>query len=166
MFVSAGELAGAGPIEATTHRPPHSTGRAGVCVSISTKRRSSIENSRHAKKLQSLALRAVASWFAKKSIKCHTYYRGLAAVEDPEDLPQVDQQCRISQTFQSEWFQVVSVVSYGVAKVLDASSPTFEIYRVHRHFSIRHLSKTVADMTRHLLGFLKVGFMGRGEAAS
>jgi len=142
--VSAGELAGeAGPIEHYASATALN-GRAGLYPS----RYQSDEVDRNSGMAKSCnrRLRAACVLVAKNLIKCHTYYRGLAALWKTQKIATVDQQCRIANRSNRMVFQIVSGRQLWRGKGIDREYLLFKLREFHRtHHSTPE--QTVADMT-------------------
>ena len=141
--VSAGELAGeAGPIE---HYASHTAlnGRAGLYParyqSDEVDRTSSVAKSCNRR------LRAACILIAKNLIKCHSFYRGLAAVWSKRGIATTDRQCRMANRANRMVFQIVSGRQVWRGKGIDREYLLFKLREFHRTHGTT-LEATVADM--------------------
>ena len=141
--VSAGELAGeAGPIEHYASATALN-GRAGLYPS----RYQSDEVDRNGSVAKSCnrRLRAACVLVAKNLIKCHLYYRGLAALWKLQKIATVDQQCRIANRSNRMVFQIVSGRQLWRGKGVDREYLLFKIREFH-HTHHSTPEQTVRDM--------------------
>lgn len=141
--VSAGELAGeAGPIEHYASATALN-GRAGLYPS--RYQSDEVDRSDRVAKNCNRRLRAACVLVAKNLIKCHSYYRGLAALWKTQKVATVDQQCRIANRSNRMVFQIVSGRQVWRGKGIDREYLLFKLREFHRaHHST--LEQTVTDM--------------------
>lgn len=141
--VSAGELAGeAGPIEHYASATAIN-GRAGLYPS----RYQSDEVDRKGTVAKSCnrRLRAACILIAKNLIKCHSYYRGLAAIWQKRGIVTVDRQCRMANRANRMVFQIVSGRQVWRGQSIDREYILFKLREFHRTHSTS-LEQTVVDM--------------------
>jgi transposase len=141
--VSAGELAGeAGPIE---HYASHTAlnGRAGLYPS--RYQSDEVDRTGNVAKNCNRRLRAACILVAKNLIKCHPYYRGLAAVWEKRGIVTTDRQCRMANRANRMVFQIVSGRQIWRGKGIDAETLLFKLREFHRTHATP-LAETVADM--------------------
>ena len=159
-IVSAGELAGeAGPIEHYASATALN-GRAGLYPS----RYQSDEVDRNSGMAKSCnrRLRAACVLVAKNLIKCHTYYRGLAALWKTQKIATVDQQCRIANRSNPMVFQIVSGRQLWRGKGIDREYLLLKLREFHRtHHSTPE--QTVADMTEAFAWLPKSVYAGEAK---
>ncbi|TWU07889.1 IS110 family transposase [Stieleria varia] len=141
--VSAGELAGeAGPIE---HYASHSAinGRAGL---YPTRYQSDeVDRTNHVAKNCNRRLRAACILIAKNLIKCHPFYRGLAAVLKNRGVATMDRLCRMANRANRMVFQIVSGRQVWRGKGIDRENLLFKLREFHRAHGTP-LDEVVADM--------------------
>lgn len=141
--VSAGELAGeAGPIE---HYASHAAinGRAGLYPA--RYQSDQVDRSSSVAKTCNRRLRAACILVAKNLIKCHPFYRGLAAVWSKRGIATTDRQCRMANRANRMVFQIVSGRQLWRGKGIDREYLLFKLREFHRVHGTP-LSETVADM--------------------
>ncbi|WP_419581516.1 transposase [Stieleria magnilauensis] len=145
--VSAGEYAGeAGPIEhyATAIAI---NGRAGLYPA--RYQSDEIDRSGSVAKNCNRRLRSACILVAKNLIKCHPYYRGLAALWKSKDICTLDRQCRMANRANRMVFQIVSGRQVWRGKHVDRECLLKKLWK----FYIEHgtpLDQTVADMNEAL----------------
>lgn len=91
-------------------------------------------------------LRAACVLVAKNLIKCHSYYRGLAALWKIQNVATIDQQCRIANRSNRMVFQIVSGRQVWRGKGIDREYLLFKLREFHRTHHTP-LEQTVRDMT-------------------
>lgn len=129
-IVSAGELAGeAGPIEHYASATALN-GRAGLYPS--RYQSDEVDRSSRVAKSCNRRLRAACVLVAKNLIKCHSYYRGLAALWKTQKIATVDQQCRIANRSNRMVFQIVSGRQLWRGKGVDREYLLFKLREFHR----------------------------------
>ena len=141
--VSAAEYAGeAGPIEHYASATAIN-GRAGLYPS----RYQSDEVDRSSIMARSCnrRLRAACILVAKNLIKCHPYYRGLAALWSKRNICTVDRQCRMANRVNRMVFQIVSGRQVWRGKHVDREYLLSKLREFHRSHGTS-LEQTVADM--------------------
>ncbi len=128
--VSAGELAGeAGPIEHYASATALN-GRAGLYPS--QYQSDEVDRSDGVAKNCNRRLRAACVLVAKNLIKCHSYYRGLAALWKNQKIATIDQQCRIANRSNRMVFQIVSGRQLWRGKGIDREYLLFKLREFHR----------------------------------
>jgi hypothetical protein len=91
-------------------------------------------------------LQAACVLVAKNLIKCHSYYRGLAALWKTRKIATANQQCRIANGSNRMVFQVVSGRQLWRGKGIDGETRLLKLREFHRtHHSTPE--QTVVDMT-------------------
>lgn len=141
--VSAGELAGeAGPIE---HYASHTAlnGRAGLYPA--RYQSDEVDRTDSVAKNCNRRLRAACILVAKNLIKCHPFYRGLAAVWSKRGIATADRQCRMANRANRMVFQIVSGRQVWRGKGIDREYLLFKLREFHRTHGTS-LDATVADM--------------------
>jgi transposase len=141
--VSAAEYAGeAGPIEHYASATAIN-GRAGLYPS----RYQSDEVDRTSTVARSCnrRLRAACVLVAKNLIKCHPYYRGLAALWSKRNICTVDRQCRMANRANRMVFQIVSGRQVWRGKHVDREYLLWKLREFHRSHGTS-LERTVVDM--------------------
>lgn len=141
--VSAGELAGeAGPIE---HYASYTAlnGRAGLYRS--RYQSDEVDRGGGVAKSCNRRLRAACILVAKNLIKCHPYYRGLAAVWKKRGVATVDAQCRMANRANRMVFQIVSGRQVWHGKGIDREYVLLKLREFHRTHATS-LDQAVADM--------------------
>lgn len=141
--VSAGEIAGeAGPIEHYASATAIN-GRAGLYPS--RYQSDEVDRSGTVAKNCNRRLRAACILLAKNLVKCHPYYRGLAAIWKKRGVVTVDSQCRMANRANRMVFQMVSGRQVWRGKGVDREYLLYKLREFHRtHGS--DLEQTVADM--------------------
>lgn len=90
-------------------------------------------------------LRAACILVAKNLIKCHPYYRGLAAVWKRQNICTQDRQCRMANRANRMVFQIVSGRHVWRGKGIDREYLLFKLCEFHRTHATP-VEQTVADM--------------------
>lgn len=142
-IVSAGELAGeAGPIQ---HYASHTAlnGRAGLYPG--RYQSDEVDRAQCVAKNCNRRLRAACILVAKNLIKCHPFYRGLAALWKQRDIATTDRQCRMANRANRMVFQIVSGRQVWRGKGIDREYLLFKLREFHRTHGTP-LEVTVADM--------------------
>jgi transposase len=141
--VTAGELAGeAGPIEHYAAATAIN-GRAGLYPS--RYQSDEVDRSGSVAKSCNRRLRAACILVAKNLIKCHPYYRGLAALWKRQGVVTVDAQCRMANRVNRMVFQLVSGRQVWRGISIDSEYVLFKLREFHRTHHTP-LEQTVADM--------------------
>ena len=142
--VSAAEYAGeAGPIE---HYASASAinGRAGL---YPTRYQSDeVDRTGAAAKNCNRRLRGACILVAKNLIKCHSYYRGLAALWAKRGVATTDRQCRMANRANRMVFQIVSGRQVWHGKGVDREYLLLKLREFHRMHETS-IDATVADMS-------------------
>lgn len=141
--VSAAEYAAeAGPIEHYASATAIN-GRAGL---YPTRYQSDeVDRSGSAAKNCNRRLRAACVLVAKNLIKCHPFYRGLAAVWKLRGIATADRQCRMANRANRMVFQIVSGRQVWRGKGIDREYLLWKLREFHRLHGTP-LDETVADM--------------------
>jgi transposase len=141
--VSAGELAGeAGPIESYASHTALN-GRAGLYPA--RYQSDEVDRTGSVAKNCNRRLRAACILVAKNLIKCHPFYRGLAALWSKRGIATVDRHCRMANRANRMLFQIVSGRQVWRAKGIDRAYLLFKLREFHRTHGTP-LDATVADM--------------------
>jgi len=90
-------------------------------------------------------LRAACILVAKNLIKCHPYYRGLAALWSKRNICTVDRQCRMANRANRMVFQIVSGRQVWRGKHVDREYLLWKLREFHRSHGTS-LEQTVVDM--------------------
>jgi len=141
--ISAGDLAGeAGPIE---HYASHTAlnGRAGLYPA--RYQSDEVDRTNSVAKSCNRRLRAACILVAKNLIKCHPFYRGLAAVWKQRGVATADRQCRMANRANRMVFQIVSGRQVWRGKGVDREYLLLKLREFHRTHGTP-LDATVADM--------------------
>ncbi len=143
--VSAGELAGeAGPIE---HYGSATALNGRALLYPSRYQSDEVDRSDSIARHGNRKLRAACILVAKNLIKCHPYYRGLAAVWAKRNIVTVDRQCRMANRANRMIFQIVSGRQVWRGKGIDREYLLAKLREFHRRHGTT-LEATVADMNR------------------
>ena len=141
--VSAAEYAGeAGPIEHYASATAIN-GRSGLYPS--RYQSDQVDRSSSVAKSCNRRLRAACILVAKNLIKCHSYYRGLAAIWAKRNVVTVDRQVRMANRANRMIFQIVSGRQVWRGKDVDREYLLFKLREFHRTRGTS-LEHTVADM--------------------
>ncbi len=141
--VSAGELAGeAGPIE---HYASATAINGPAGLYPSRYQSDEVDRSSGVAKSSNRRLRAACILVAKNLIKCHSYYRGLAAIWKKRGVVTVDSQCRMANRVNRMVFQIVSGRQVWRGKGVDREYLLLKLREFHRTHGTT-LEQTIADM--------------------
>ncbi len=141
--VSAGELAGeAGPIE---HYGSATALNGRALLYPARYQSDEVDRSDSIAKHGNRKLRAACILVAKNLIKCHPYYRGLAAVWAKRNVATVDRQCRMANRTNRMVFQIVSGRQVWRGKGIDREYLLYKLREFHRTHGTS-LELTVADL--------------------
>lgn len=141
--VSAGEYAGeAGPIEHYASATAIN-GRAGLYPG--RYQSDEVDRSSSVAKSCNRRLRAACILVAKNLLKCHPYYRGLAAIWKKRGTATVDSQCRLANRANRMVFQIVSGRQVWRGQGVDREYLLLKLREFHREHGTS-LEQTVADM--------------------
>ncbi len=158
--VSAAEFAGeAGPIEHDASATAIN-GRAGLYPS--RYQSDQVDRSSSVAKSYSRRLRAACILVAKNLIKCHSYYRGLAAIWAKRNVTVVDRQVRMANRANRMIYQVVSGRQVWRGKEVDREYLLFKLREFHRTRGTS-LKQTVVDMNEAFAWLPKSTYAAEAE---
>lgn len=105
---------------------------------------------------------AVCILVAKNLIKCHPYYRGLAALWKTQKVVTVDQQCRIANRANRMIFQIVSGRQVWRGKNIDREYLLLKLREFHRTHHTP-LEQTVRDMNEAFAWLPKTSYASEAK---